>query len=221
DTYNSLTRRTENLIARVYDEFDLEASEPLTTPSNTPPDLTAVHLPPSTTLRSPGGRFGTIMLTARSTLVVPTALFGIAGSLLGLSTAITAPAAVVVTTTIGQQVIRDEKQRQLVYRRQVAKREVTLYLNDAEFILRKEVGDALRRTTRFLREAFERHATTMLQLPATSLTEVQRAQQLTGHQHSIRIAEVRAESGELRALKRYLGELLHADNDSTPESGFG
>ena len=96
-----------------------------------------------------------MMLATRSAMFVPMVLFGVAGSLLGISTRWSpAPLSVVLAAGIGQKIIRDEKKRQVAHRRQQAKMAARRYVEEVGFIMNKESRDALRRTQRFLAGRF-------------------------------------------------------------------
>ena len=59
---------------------------------------------------------------------------------------------------IGRKLMRDERQRQLTYRRQQAKISCRRYLDEVAFVIGKDCRDALRRTRRELRDEFQARA---------------------------------------------------------------
>ena len=59
---------------------------------------------------------------------------------------------------IGRKLLRDERQRQLTYRRQQAKIACRRYLDEVAFVIGKDCQDSLRRTRRELRDEFEARA---------------------------------------------------------------
>ena len=59
---------------------------------------------------------------------------------------------------IGRKLIRDERQRQLTYRRQQAKMSCRRYLDEVNFVIEKDCLDSLRRTRRELRDEFQARA---------------------------------------------------------------
>ena len=110
-----------------------------------------------------------MMLATRSAMFVPMVLFGVAGSLLGISTLVAAPLSVVLAAGIGQKIIRDEKKRQVAHRRQQAKMAARRYVEEVGFIMNKESRDALRRTQRFLRDDFQLRAVSLHRSSTTAL----------------------------------------------------
>ena len=82
----------------------------------------------------------------------------VAGSLLLLAAA---PVVALGVGFIGRKLIRDERQRQLTYRRQQAKMACRRYLDEANFVIEKDCLDSLRRTRRELRDEFQARAGVM------------------------------------------------------------
>ncbi|MEO3815968.1 dynamin family protein [Plantactinospora sp. B24E8] len=95
---------------------------------------------------------------------------GAFGSLLGLTVA--APIGVAVGMTLGRKLVRDERERQLAYRRQQAKQELRRYVDEVGFVLGKDCRDAIRRTQRFLRDEFAARAALAERSSAQALTAV-------------------------------------------------
>ncbi|MFC6016074.1 dynamin family protein [Plantactinospora solaniradicis] len=95
---------------------------------------------------------------------------GAFGSLLGLTVA--APIGVAVGMTLGRKLVRDERERQLAYRRQQAKQELRRYVDEVGFVLGKDCRDAIRRTQRFLRDEFTARAALAERSSAQALSAV-------------------------------------------------
>jgi hypothetical protein len=76
---------------------------------------------------------------------------------------------------IGRKLIRDERQRQLTYRRQQAKMSCRRYLDEANFVIEKDCLDSLRRTRRELRDEFQARAGVLHASSQRALTSAERA----------------------------------------------
>ena len=164
-------RTDADLATDVSERFSLDAGGPITLDAERAAGrrLGGASWPAGKVLSAPGGRFGPMMLAARSAMFVPMVLFGVAGSLLGISTLVAAPLSVVLAAGIGQKIIRDEKKRQIAHRRQQAKMAARRYVEEVGFIMNKESRDALRRTQRFLRDDFQLRAISLHRSSTTAL----------------------------------------------------
>ena len=80
---------------------------------------------------------------------------------------------------IGRKLIRDERQRQLTYRRQQAKMSCRRYLDEANFVIEKDCLDSLRRTRRELRDEFQARAGVMHASSQRALSSAERAASLS------------------------------------------
>jgi hypothetical protein len=147
----------------------------------------------------PGGRHAFMLLAARSASFLPMVLFGVAGGL--LTAAVAAPLSLALGAGIGSKIIRDERQRQVTYRRQQAKTAVRKYLDEVAFIIGKDSRDALRRSQRQLRDEFHARAAAIHRSTAMALNAAQEARQLPEADRAARAAQLAAESGELRRLR--------------------
>ena len=181
-----------------------------------PADVSGVNLAAVESLSAPGGKFGPMMLATRSAMFVPMVLFGVAGSLLGISTLVAAPLSVVLAAGIGQKIIRDEKKRQVAHRRQQAKMAARRYVEEVGFIMNKESRDALRRTQRFLRDDFQLRAISLHRSSTSALGAARQAMQLTGPQRSARVSQLQL--GGRAAARRWTPR---SPNWSTPASRPG
>jgi hypothetical protein len=208
--YDTLAERTRDLATDVSERFSLDAGGPVLLDVAPPADVSGVNLAAVESLSAPGGRFGPMMLATRSAMFVPMVLFGVAGSLLGISTLIAAPLSVVLAAGIGQKIIRDEKKRQVAHRRQQAKMAARRYVEEVGFIMNKESRDALRRTQRFLRDDFQQRATSLHRSSTSALGAAQQAMQLAGPQRSARVAQLSSEADQLRAVDAQVAQLVGA-----------
>jgi hypothetical protein len=157
-----------------------------------------------------------MMLATRSAMFVPMVLFGVAGSLLGISTLVAAPLSVVLAAGIGQKIIRDEKKRQIAHRRQQAKMAARRYVEEVGFIMNKESRDALRRTQRFLRDDFQMRAVSLHRSSTSALGAARQAMQLTGPERSARVSQLGLEAAQLAQVDAQMARLAHAPTEQPP-----
>ena len=206
--YDVLAERTSELAAEVAERFNLDAGGPVTPDVSAPADLSGVNLAAVESLSAPGGRFGPMMLATRSAMFVPMVLFGVAGSLLGISTLVAAPLSVVLAAGIGQKIIRDERKRMLAHRRQQAKLAARRYVEEVGFIMNKEGRDALRRTQRLLRDDFGLRATTLHRSSSSALGAARQAMALPDAQRSARVSRLEAEAQQLAQVDAEVSRLV-------------
>ena len=152
-----------------------------------------------------------MMMAARTAMIAPMVLFGVAGSLLGISTLVAAPLSVVLAAGIGQKIIRDEKKRQIAHRRQQAKMAARRYVEEVGFIMNKESRDALRRTQRFLRDDFQMRAISLHRSSTNALGAAREAMQLSGPAKSARVSQLRSEAAQLAQVDAQVARLVAAD----------
>ena len=215
--YDTLADRTRDLATGVSERFSLDAGGPVVLDVAPPADVSGVNLAAVESLSAPGGRFGPMMLATRSAMFVPMVLFGVAGSLLGISTVVAAPLSVVLAAGIGQKIIKDEKKRQVAHRRQQAKMAARRYVEEVGFIMNKESRDALRRTQRYLRDDFQLRALSLHRSSSSALGAAQQAMQLTGQQRAARVTQLGSEADQLRAVDAQVAQLV----GTAPASGAG
>ena len=102
---------------------------------------------------------------------------------------------------IGRKLIRDERQRQLTYRRQQAKMSCRRYLDEANFVIEKDCLDSLRRTRRELRDEFQARAGVLHASSQRALTVGRaRAPRSTPQEREQRAAELAARRAEIERL---------------------
>jgi hypothetical protein len=211
--FDRLAESARSLAERVADTFDMSAAE-----SRIPgavasaESLAALQLAAADSLNTTG-RVASFLLAGRTATIAPMLLIGTVGHLLlPLLAPITA---VVLAAGIGQKVIRDERKRQLTFRRQQAKQAVRKYVDEVAFIVGKDSRDALRGTQRYLRDDFQARASTLHRTAESTLLAARRAAELAVEQRSERseqlrdevqqVQRVRARSAEQHAVAPSLG----------------
>jgi hypothetical protein len=121
-----------------------------------------------------------------------------AGSLLGLPATIiglpiTAPLGLVAGVGLGRRAMREERQRQLLARRQQAKVALRQYMDEATSLVTKACRDALRQAQRDLRNEFTARATTLQRSSAAALGAAERAASMTPDERQRRAGELEAQ----------------------------
>jgi hypothetical protein len=202
DNLFSLVSRTEQLARDVADRFDIEY------------DGLDLDLPaPSVTLAEVAGpevrfdkRSTTQFLSAFTAARIGVGglvMFGAFGSLLGLTVA--APIGLVVGLTVGRKMLRHERERQIEYRRQVARQELQRYVDEVAFLVGKDSRDAVRRTQRFLRDEFAARAGLAERSSAAALAAVRSGAAVPEHERGRRAAELNARGREIDTLVGRIG----------------
>jgi hypothetical protein len=80
--------------------------------------------------------------------------------------------------TLGRKLVRDERERQVQFRRQQAKQELRRYVDEVVFVVGKDSRDAVRRTQRFLRDEFASRAALSQRSAAQALEAVRQSARL-------------------------------------------
>jgi hypothetical protein len=202
DNLFALVQRTEQLARDVAERFDLEF------------DGLDLDLPAPTVslagLAGPEGRFDKrsttqflSAFTAARVAVGGLVMFGAFGSLLGLTVA--APIGLAVGLTVGRKLLRHERDRQIEYRRQLARKEMQRYVDEVAFIVGKDSRDAVRRTQRFLRDEFANRATLAERSSAAALAAVRQGADLPTHERGRRAAILDARGRELDQMAGRIG----------------
>jgi hypothetical protein len=216
--HDLITERAEKLVADLSEQFRLESEVPLDLGFNAPKEvLRGLAIDPADT--SAGSRrVARLVLAGRTAVIIPYVVFGVMGSGSLLLLATVGPLSLVLGVGIGRKLLRDERQRQLTYRRQQAKIACRRYLDEANFVIGKDCQDSLRRTRRELRDEFEARAAVRglttsprpRQAPAAERPESDPLQQavLRAQEAERRAAEAerRADEAERRELERRLRE---------------
>jgi hypothetical protein len=158
DNLLALISRTEQLAREVAERFDLDYDSldldlPAPTAGLAQIEQLNVHFEQSA-VRQFLGAFTAARLAAGGLVI-----FGALGSVLNIALApMAAPVAALVGLTVGRKLIRDERHRQVEYRRLQAKQELRRYADEVAFVVGKDSRDAVRRTQRFLRDEFTARA---------------------------------------------------------------
>lgn len=146
----------------------------------------------------PGGLIGTGLTAMRGTYG-GFLMFGMLGQIAGLT--MLNPATAVIGILMGGRAVRDEKQRQLMIRRQQAKATVRQFIDDAGFELNKEIRDELRRLQRALRDHYSACAEELNRSVAASLAAARNAAQTGQADRERRLRDVKAERARLATLR--------------------
>lgn len=205
-TYDTMRTRAEAVVTEVASQFDLEAGATLEFRTTAPvAHADEVDLGGLDAL-GPGGRFGTAMTAVRSGAFVPMALFAAAGQLptavAGIAVAaVLAPISLMIFGAIIVKTVRDERLRQLVHRRQLAKAAARRYLDEISFRVGKDCRDALRQLQRRLRDEFQDRAAAMHRSSVATLAAAQGAVGLTDAERTARSRSLAQRAAELRRLQ--------------------
>jgi hypothetical protein len=203
DNLFALVTRTEQLAREVaerfgleYDSLDLDLPAPAASLAQV--DGLAVRFDRSS-MRQFLGAF-----TAARVAVGGLAMFGAVGTLVGMSLVpIAAPVGVVVGLAVGRKLIRDERQRQVEYRRQQAKQELRRYVDEVTFVVGKDSRDAVRHVQRFLRDEFAGRAALAERSSVRALDAVRETIRIPESQRAQRVEELDARWRDLdRAAER-------------------
>ena len=204
ENHELLNERAAQLATDVAETFALESEEPLELGLTAPVDvLRGLSFDPAQ-LAAPDSQKMVRMLFAGRAALIPVTLAGSAASFFAGSLLLLAAAPVVAIGVgfIGRKLIRDERQRQLTYRRQQAKMSCRRYLDEANFVIEKDCLDSLRRTRRELRDEFQARAGVMHASSQRALTSAERAAALTPQEREQRAAELAGKRAEIERLGR-------------------
>jgi hypothetical protein len=191
DNLFALVTRSEQLAREVAEQFDLEYTSldldlPAPTASLARVGGLDVRFDASSTRQFLGA-----FTAARVTYYGGVIMFGAFGGLLGLTLA--APVGLAVGLTLGRKLVRDERTRQLEYRRQQAKQELRRYVDEVAFVVGKDSRDAVRHTQRFLRDEFAARAALAERSSAQALAAVRQTAQSPDDERERRAQELDAQ----------------------------
>ncbi len=196
-----LIGRAEELAEVVSTQFDLDAGEAVELDlDHITRALEERHLPSAASLAMPGGRLQSMMITARTTALVPMVAFSLVGAGFASLSVVLAPAAL-LTMGIGGKLLRDEGKRQRSHRQNQAKAAASKFVDEVAFEMNKETRDALRRTQRRLRDEFQARAKTLQASAAGALTAAHRAAALLPEARSRRTTELQQEATRLAEIR--------------------
>ena len=179
ENHELLNERAAALAADVAETFALESDEPLQLGLTAPVDvLRGLTFDPAQP--PPDSQKLVRMLFAGRAALIPATVAGSVASAAGGLLLLAAAAPIILGVGfIGRKLIRDERQRQLTYRRQQAKMSCRRYLDEANFVIEKDCLDSLRRTRRELRDEFQARAGVLHASSQRALSSAERAASLS------------------------------------------
>lgn len=201
--YDRLKAQATDLAAYVAESFDLEAGQAVSLDRIVPPrDFQNLSLASVETLRAPGGRLGSVLITTRTAVLIPMALFSIGTGLLGA--VVMLPVSLALFGGIGQKLIRDERKRQVAHRQQQAKAAARKFVDEVSFIMNKETQDALRKTQRQLRDDFQLRAAAIHRSSVVAVGAATRAATVSASERDGRVAQLDAQSRLIQDVSQHL-----------------
>ena len=132
-------------------------------------------------------------------------MFGMVGNLAGLAMA--NPATLIIGLFMGRKALRDEKERQLMMRRNQAKQAHRKYSDEVGFVVGKDSRDTLRRMQRQMRDFFTTRAEELHQSTAEALNAAQSAAKADESTRQRRLRDVSAEVERISGLRNRALEL--------------
>jgi hypothetical protein len=197
--YDRMNELADHLAADVAAAFNLSAGSVSSASQVAVTDSIAnVPMATAASLEAPGGRLASMVIAGRTATLVPMVLLGTLGHLL---LPVVAPVALALAGGIGQKIIRDERRRQVAYRRQQAKAAARRYVDEVAFLVSKDSRDALRTTQRALRDDFSVRAAALQRSSETALHAVRNAAALAPDEREQRLAQVAAASATVAVLR--------------------
>ena len=110
----------------------------------------------------------------------------------------------------GRKQLREEKNRQLVQRRQQARNAQRKYMDEVMFLASKDMRDAARRVNRTLRDFYTDRAEEQARSVNEELAALDKAARIKDEARQRRVAELDGELGRLRALHGRLRSAIPA-----------
>lgn len=160
--------------------------------------VSRVPIATAANLEAPGGRLATMVIAGRTAMLLPMMLVSVLGPVMMV---VVAPLAAALAGGIGQKIIRDERRRQVAYRRQQAKAAARRYIDDVAFLVSKDARDALRATQRALRDDFAARAASLQRSSEAVVETVQNAAALSAAERRDRLAAVTARTVSVANLR--------------------
>ncbi|MFI7603063.1 dynamin family protein [Actinoplanes sp. NPDC049681] len=197
DNLMLLVTRSEQLAREVAERFDLEvdaAGADLPTPVQ---GLAKVADLDVTFQRSGMQQFLGAFTAARITYG-GFYLLGAVGALFNV--ALAAPIGVIAGLTLGRRLMKQERERQVLQRRQQAKAALRRYVDDVTFHVGRDSREAVRRTQRFLRDEFAARAAEMQRSAAATAAAVRETAALPDDARQARARQLAALRAELDRL---------------------
>jgi hypothetical protein len=204
-----LADRADQLTAQVGESFDLDCDQHVMLPGVSQEQLFAdVRLPGVESLSPAGGRFAQMLIAGRMASLVPMMIFGIGAQLIGGATIFLAPVSAVLAVGVGRKILKDDRSRQVSYRRQQAKAAVRRFIDEVAFVINKQARDSLRQTHRVLRDEFTARARSIQRSSEVALEVVHRAAAMEPAARQERADQLVAQDARLRALTQDAARLV-------------
>ncbi|WP_148572925.1 dynamin family protein [Nocardioides caldifontis] len=205
-----LLRRAVELGESVANQFNLEAGEAVEVELDlVVRALEERELPSASAFSMPGGRLASLMVTARTTALVPMLAVALAPTGL-LPVAVLTGAAVVVGAGVGGKLFRDEGRRQRAYRQTQAKAAAGKFVDEVAFEMNKETRDALRLTQRQLRDEFQARARSLQASATGALAAAEKVLTLPPEAQGRRAAQLDEEAQRLGRVRSRLATVSEA-----------
>jgi hypothetical protein len=128
-------------------------------------------------------------------------------SFYGLASVALAPLTVGIGLIMGGKVLRDEKKRQVVRRREQARAAVRRYCDEVSYVMGKDSRDTLRRIQRELRERYGVLAEELNRSSTEALRAASSAAQRGAAERGQRLADLDAELEQIRQLRESAREV--------------
>ncbi len=112
-----------------------------------------------------------------------------------------APLSLAVGVGLGRKSLKQEKERQLLTRKQYAKNSARRYVDDVSFIVQKDSRDTLRRVQRTLRDHYTTRAEELQRSVTEAFIGAKRAVETETSDRAARIGDLRAELGRIAQLQ--------------------
>jgi hypothetical protein len=196
--HDLLRDRAEALAGDVADAFALEAGSALrsTAPGGVS-EVAGIEVGALDDSALKQGRATRIVIVGRTAALVPMMTFAIAPHLALMG--VLGPLGIAAGAWVGGKMIKDERARQLTYRRQLAKAAVRRYLDDVQFVLNKECRDALAATRRELLVEFQARAEVLQVSAQRAYVAARRAAGTPPEEQAERVAAVERQAAVLAA----------------------
>jgi Dynamin family len=221
-TYTFLHARAKELAERVAEHFgedggDMNVSFELMNPTDVVASIDA-----NTTIQAEKMGLGAQSLAAMRGGYGGILMFGMVGQMAGL---VLGPIPIVAGLLLGRKAVRDEKERQLMARRNQAKQAHRKYTDEVGFVVGKDSRDTLRRMQRQMRDLFTTRAEELHKSTAEALNAAQSAIKSDEATRQRRLRDVTAELERITVLRNkaleLAPELAQQGDKSKPSSAGG
>lgn len=212
-TYDTMRERADHVVADMAAFFDSEAGVSVEVDTSAPTSrVESVGLGELGPLGA-GGRLAGTVVALRTGALIPLTLFAVASQagLAGIAGAvILGPISLALFGAVTYKMVKDQRGRQLLHRRQLAKAAARSYLEEVSFQVGKDCRDALRLLQRCLRDEFQDRAAAMHRSSLATLAAAQEASGLDDAQRSDRAQTLAKQSAELRRMQQELSTAADA-----------